>query len=459
MIMKTAIVGSSTLSIAQDLRAAVRGRVVVDGDEAYTEVRQIWNGAIEDRPALFVLCETVEDVQASVRTARAHNLPLSVRGGGHDPFGRALRAGGLVIDLTAMRHVDVDEVAKVATVAGGATVADVSAAADPHQLVAVTANVGAVGMAGFLLGGGYGPLTTRFGLAVDNLLGAELVLADGRRVWADASENDDLFWALRGGGGNFGVVTSMKLRLHSVSRVLAGLIVFPWAEAENVLRGFAETLSSASDELSALAVVLPMPDGSPAMFLGPIWSGDLDEGERVMTHLKSLGSPVMTQIAPMSYTELVHTYDSQVRNGRHYGSRTRWFADLSPEVISILIAGGTARTSPFSILALHHLHGAPARVLPDATAFGMRQKHYMLEIVPAWEPNSPDEASTHWKWASDLSSVLAPFALPGGYANFLGPEDREQIPAAYGGNARRLREVKLKFDPDNVFSSATPLPI
>jgi FAD/FMN-containing dehydrogenase len=200
----------SVSAAASDLRALMQGEVLLPGDDAYAKARQIWNGAVEHRPALFALCETVEDVQTAVRVARTHGLPLSVRGGGHDWAGRALRHDGLVIDLSLMREVTVDAATNTAQAAGGTTAADVSAAISQHGLAAVTGNVGAVGMAGLLLGGGYGPLTTRFGLALDNLLGAEVALADGRLVAADTSQNTDLFWALRGGGGNFGVVTSMR---------------------------------------------------------------------------------------------------------------------------------------------------------------------------------------------------------------------------------------------------------
>src|SRR6516225_6558631 len=236
-------------------------------DDCYDDVRQVWNGAIDHQPAVFALCETVEDVQAAVQIARRYDFPLSVRGGGHDWAGRALRHGGLVLDLSRMRQVDVDAAGPVATVAGGAIASDVSGAARPYGLAAVTGNVGAVGMAGFLLAGGYGPLTTRFGLAVDNLLGAEVVLADGRRVWADATQNSDLFWCLREGGGNFAVVTSMRVRLHPVTEILAGFILFPWTEAEKVLRGHEEIMSSAPDELSVLAGELTGPNGRPALFL------------------------------------------------------------------------------------------------------------------------------------------------------------------------------------------------
>jgi FAD/FMN-containing dehydrogenase len=442
---------------AHDLRAEMQGKVVLPGEEAYASVRQIWDGTVTRRPAMSALCESVRDVQAAVRVARAHNLPLSVRGGGHDWAGRALRDDGLVIDLTHMRDVQVDRVAKVATVAGGATCRDVNAVV-PHGLAAVTANVGAVGMGGFLLGGGYSRLSTRFGLGVDNLLGAEVVLADGRAVWADAERNPDLFWGLRGGGGNFGVVTSMRIRLHPLGRVLAGLIRFPWSEAESILREFAQIVSPAPDELSLQAGGLPAPDGNLSMFLVPVWSGELARGEEVVARLQKLGTPILTNVAPMDYADVVGLFDRHIVNGRHHVIRTQWFADVTPEMISTLVKGGVQRTSPLSFLGLSHLHGAATRVAPDATAFGMRRKHFMLDIMAEWEPTSKAEGDVHREWASGLARALAPFALPGGYANFLTGDELEQVSAAYGSNASRLREVKRRFDPDNVFSSAIPLP-
>src|SRR5215469_14459417 len=390
--------------------------------------------------------------------ARKHDFPLSVRGGGHDWAGRALRDGGLVIDLSRMRRVQVDAAGPRATFAGGATGMDVIAAAAPHGLAAVTGNVGAVGMAGFLLAGGYGPLTTRFGLAIDNLVGAEVILADGRRVWADASQNADLFWALRGGGGNFGVITSMRIRLHEVREILAGFILFPWSQACEVLRGHAEIMADAPDELSVLAGEFTGPDASPVLFLGPIWTGERAAGEKHLARLEGLGKPMLSQVGPMSLAQLLGLYDAQVVNGRHYDLRTRWLADLTPDVISAVAAAGAARTSPLSIIALHHFHGAGTRIARGATAFSMRRNHFMLEIISAWEPTSVVEAEIHRQWMSDLSATLAPNALPGGYANFLGPDCHDQIADAYGDNARRLVEVKRKYDTDNVFTSAIPLP-
>lgn len=436
----------------------MQGDVLLPDDDAYANACRIWNGAVEHRPALFALCETVKDVQTSVRVARTFGLPLSVRGGGHDWAGRALRHDGVVLDLSMMREVTVDSVKKIATVAGGAKAADVSAAASQHRLAAVTGNVGAVGMAGFLLGGGYGPLTTRFGLALDNLFGAEIVLADGRIVTADASQNTDLFWALRGGGGNFGVVTSMRIRLHSVNELLAGIILFPWSEAQSVLRGHAEIVSSAPDELSVLAGLLPARDSSPVVFIGPIWSGEPGQGREIMARLQSLGTPTLTQIGPTSYTDLIGIYDTQVVDGRHYALQTRWLADLTPDIISALVAAGIARTSPLSFIALHHFHGPGTQIAPDETAFGLRREHFLLEIVAAWDATSKEDSAVHRRWVSDLSSVLAPMALPGGYPNFLTSDDREQLGAAYGENGSRLRNLKRRYDPDNVFSSTIPIP-
>jgi FAD/FMN-containing dehydrogenase len=443
---------------ATELSDGIKGKVVAIGDDAYFRIRQIWNGAVDHQPALFAFCETVADVQNAVRIARARRIPLSVRGGGHDCAGRALRDGGLVIDLSGMRQVQVDAAARIATVAGGALAADVTAAATAHGLAAVTGNVGAVGVAGFLLGGGYGPLTPRFGLGADNLLGAEIVLADGRRVWADESHESDLFWGLRGGGGNFGVVSSMRLRLHPVSDVLAGFILFPWSEAQSILRGHADMMSSAPDELSVVACLFTGPDGNPSLFLGPVWTGGMKRGRELVAQMERLGTPSFTQVAQMSLADLLKLYDAHVVNGRHYAIQTRWLADLSPEVISAIVSAGGERTSPLSFVAIHYFHGAATRIAPGETAFPLRRNHFMLEIGAAWEPGPGDDGEAHRAWMLDLSRTIAPHALPGGYANLLAPDAHDQILDAYGANAPRLRSLKRKFDPENIFSSAIPLP-
>jgi FAD/FMN-containing dehydrogenase len=382
-------------------------------------------------------------------------MRLSVLGGGHDWAGRALCDGGLVVDMSRMRGVTVDASARVATVAGGATAADVMAAAAPYGLVAAAGNCGGVGMTGLTLGGGYGPLNGRFGLASDNLLSVEVVLAEGRIVTADAIHEPELFWALRGGGGNFGVVTSMRVRLHPVNKLIGGLIVFPWSQAAAVWRGLRDVLATAPDELTVQSGLVPGHNGEPTALLAPAWSGDLAAGERTIDALTKLGRPLATQVAPMTYSEMLGLWDARVVGGLHWAVRTRTVPGYTSEVIDVLVEAGRNLTSPQSLLPIHHFHGASTRIATDETAFANRREHFVLEIVAGWPPG---DGSAHRGWADAVSAAVAPHALPGGYPNLLGPDDHEQIADAYGGNAIRLRAAKTHYDPDGVFT-AIPLPV
>jgi FAD binding domain len=450
----------AALAAANDLRAVMQGKVVLLGDAAYPATRQIWNGAVDHQPALFAVCETTKDVQAAVQVADSHGLPLSVRGGGHDWAGRALRHDGLVIDLRQMRHVEVEAHAQIATISGGVSAGDLISATAPYGLIAVTSTIGAVGMAGLTLGGGYGPLTSRYGLALDNLLGAEVVLANGQIVTANASENAELFWALRGGGGNFGVVTSMRVRLHRPPGLLAGLILFPWSEAEQVLHGYAKAIETAADELGVIVGVLSGPNGDPVLSLAPTWSGGPAEGERIIVGLQCLGRPLLVVTGPMAYSDLLGMYNAHVVNGRHYALQTRWVSALTPEVISTLIAGGNNRTSPFTTIALHHFNGAATRVPLHATAFGLRRKHFLVEAIAAWEPDAQIDSTTHRQWAHNLSQALAPVALAGGYPNLLGPDKHDRsvmlnrsqyAPRMIFGSwaLKLLRNQRQRWDPNH----------
>ncbi|WP_395672807.1 FAD-binding oxidoreductase [Inquilinus sp.] len=448
--------GDPVLAAARDLKAQMQEGVVLPGDAAYEEARKVWNGAVDHRPAMIAFCRSVQNVQAAVRAARTHGLPLSVRGCGHDAFGRSVGTGALVIDISAMAQVEVDAADRVATVGGGTTAGAVAAAADAHGLLAVTGWHGVPGMAGLALGGGYGPLIASHGLALDNLVGAELVLADGRVVTADATHNPDLFWALRGGGGNFGVVTSLRLRLHPKCPMLGGAILFPWTDAERVLGGSAGIVASAGDSLTMLTGIFPLPDGSPGIMLAPAWTGEPDPGRTVMARLQQLGSPIHAQIGPMTYPDLLRSFDSQVVGGRHVALQSRCLPELTPRAISALIEAGGHRSSSMSAIVLQQFRGAAARIPADATAFGLRRDHVLVEIIAAWDAGAKD-GGLHRQWARTLSDVLAVGALPGGYPNTLGPDDHDRIAHAYGGNAARLLQVKRSFDPDGVFS-ATPLP-
>jgi FAD/FMN-containing dehydrogenase len=448
-----------SVSVADELRAAMSGRVALPGQERYNEGLRVWNGAVRRRPAIVAFCQQPEDVQAAVRSARRHGLELSVRGGGHDWAGRALCDGGLVIDLTGMRDVVVDPRARVATIAGGARVKDVAVAAGACGLVAALGNCGTVGMAGLTLGGGYGPLSGTCGLAADNLLGAEVVLADGRRVTAGPDAEPDLFWALRGGGGNFGVVTSLRVRLHPARAMLAGSIVYKWNEASAVLRRYAAFAATAPDELGMSVGMMPGPDGQPVIMVVPLWNGDQSRGERVMEDVQAFGTPQSAQVGPATYADMLAQFDAWVEaaDGCHWETRTRSLPALTMGAADAIIAAKARATSPLCTVFWHHFHGAATRVAPDGAAFGLRQEHLMVEIVAGWQPDG-DDGAAHRRWAHDLWQSLAPFALPGGYANLLGPHDREQAAGAYGGNAARLRTLKRRFDPDGVFTSAIPLP-
>jgi FAD/FMN-containing dehydrogenase len=382
-----------------------------------------------------------------------------VRGGGHDWAGRALRDDGLVIDLTRMRNVAVDPRALVATVAGGARAKDVAAGAGAHNLVAAMGNCGTVGMAGLSLGGGYGPLSGTCGLAADNLLGAEIVLADGRRVTAGPDAEPDRFWALRGGGGNFGVVTSLRVRLHPVRDMLAGSVIYDWNHAAAVLRRYAKFAPTAPDELGVSVGAMAGPNGEPVIMVVPLWNGDRCRGERAMEEVRGFGAPLSAEVGRATYSDLLAQFDAWVEaaEGCHWEIRTRWLPALTEGAADEIIAAKARAASPYSAIFWHHFHGATTRIAPDGAAFGLRREHLTVEIVAGWNPDG-DDGAAHRRWAEDLWRSLAPFALPGGYANLLGPDDREQGAAAYGGNAARLRALKRRFDPDGVFASAIPLP-
>jgi hypothetical protein len=446
-------------SIVDDLRAVISGEIASPSDKSYEADRRVWNGAISHRPAVIAFCQSSTDIEAAVRVARRHGIPFSVRGGGHHWAGLALRPDGLVIDLSRMRQVTVDPHSRVATVAGGTKVKDVVAAADAHGLVAALGNCGEVGMAGLTLGGGYGPLNGQYGLAADNLLGAEVVLADGRRVTTGGDEEPELYWAIRGGGGNFGVVTSMRIQMHQKRHMLAGSIVYPWSEAQPVLRHYAAFSATMPDELGVPSMVASGPDGQPAITLVPLWNGDKLQGERAMYQLQALGTPLFAQFGPMTYSEILAPIDAWVAAADHchWEMRTRSLAALTPGAVEAIITAVARKTSAYSSVFWHHFHGAATRVSAEATAFGLRQQHFMLEIVAGWDPKAT-KGSAHQQWAQDLWESLAPFTLPSSYANQLAPHDREQARDAYGSNGARLKALKRRFDPDGVFASAIPLP-
>jgi len=442
-----------TSSFFKDLTSLLTGQLVLPKDAAYEQVRQIWSGKVNKHPAAFVCCANAQDVVHTVRWARSHGLALSVRGGGHDFAGRALCDDGVVIDCSQMRAVTIDAAARTARVQGGATIGDLIGASREYGLATTTGTVSSVGMAGLTLGGGYGPLMGAYGLAADNLLSAQVVTADGHLVTASATEHADLFWGLRGGGGNFGVVVSLEYRLHPITKVLSGLLLYPLDQAREVLTYYNEFIKRAPDELTIQPGFLKMPDGMPVLFLSPTYCGPLEEGERVLTPLRTFVAPLVDQIQPVTYDALIHAMDAIVPKGRHYFIQTQSLGGLRAETIEVLVESAQRFSSPFSAISIHHFHGAASRVAASETAFAPRQDHLMVEIIAGWEPQSPEEDQMHVQWAQGYSRALAPYAFKGGYVNLLDVGEQERVPLAFGPNYERLLDLKRAYDPDDVFCS------
>jgi len=441
--------------IASELRRLVRGAVWAPADDGYDQARAVWNGAVQHRPAVVVRCAEDTDVRTALLAARSHALPISVRGGGHDWAGRAIRDGGVVIDLSALRAVRVDASAAVARIEGGVLAGDLLDTAAAHGLATPAGAVRGVGMTGMSMAGGYGGLIGRFGLALDNLLSAEVVLADGSTVVAGPDDDRDLHWALRGGGGNFGVVTSARFRLHPLGQVLGGMVMYPLELARQVLRGYQEIVATGPDELTVMAGLLTGPDGAPVVFLAPTWSGDLADGEAAVAPLTRLGAPLMTSIQAMPYPELLRLFEAGSAAGNGYALDTHWLPELTDEAIAALLEAAVGRTSPRSLLALHQFHGAAARVPEGTTAFALRRPHLLAEVIAAWTPD--EDGERHRTWLREATATLAPGALPGGYPNILSTSDGARAEAGFADNADRLRAAKRRYDPDGVFAAVAAL--
>ncbi|MBL7258883.1 FAD-binding oxidoreductase [Paractinoplanes lichenicola] len=444
----------STTDAEKMLRARLGDRLIGADQAGFAAAREVWNPAVTTQPAMVAKCTDPAEVSAVVRIAGDHGVPLSVRAGGHDWAGRALRDGGIVLDLTAMRAVTVDTSRRTATTQGGAITSDLVGTITPYGMVAATGVVGGVGLAGLTTAGGYGALIGRFGLAADNLLGADVVLADGTTAIAGPDDDTDLYWALRGGGANFGVVTELRYRLHEVPSVLAGILMFPLTEGRAVLTGYAELVAEARDDLTVMTGFLPGPQGTLA-FLCPFWSGpDLAAGERVIARMRTLGHPVVDQIMPMPYAGALRMFDASMTPGNHYLLRSRSLATVSPAAADILTDAAT-RLGPHSALIVNHFHGAAARVDPAATAFAQRTPHHPVEVIASWTPD--DSPDPHRDWADQVEEALTPIALPGGYPNLLGPQEDARARDSFGPNLERLLTLKRRYDPHTVFSAIPAL--
>ncbi len=431
----------------QGFAAALRGDLIRPEDDRYGAARAVFNAMVDRRPALIVRCASVADVMRGVEFARSHDLPLSIHGGGHSVAGKAVCDGGLMLDLSSMKGIRVDPVRRTAEAQGGLTLGEFDHETQAFGLATTLGVVSVTGIAGLTLGGGLGWLNGLHGLACDNLISAEVVTADGRLLRATEEENEDLFWGIRGGGGNFGVVTSFVYRLHPVSTVLAGGLSYPLAKAHEVLRFYHEFASGCPDELSTTASLGVTPDG--VIGVSVCYCGPLEEGERVLRPLREFGSPLADNIEPMAYTTLQNSPDAGFPPGRRHYWKSSYLKELGEEAIEIMAEYVSEMPSPATGVGLQQMHGVASRVDPTATAFPHRDEHYDFLILSQWA--DPAESERNVEWTRSLFEAMEPFFGEGVYVNNLGDEGEDRVRAAYGANYERLLDLKGKYDPTNLF--------
>jgi FAD/FMN-containing dehydrogenase len=451
----------------ETLRTRFVGELVQPGDATYDDVRRVWNGHIDRRPALLARCRGVADVMTAVRFAREHDLPTSVRGGGHAVAGHAVCDDGIVIDLSLMTGSRVDPLAQTIRVEGGCLNAHVDRESQAFGLATTGGIVSHTGIGGLTLGGGIGNLMRKFGLTIDNLRSCDVITADGEHLVASEHENPDLFWGLRGGGGNFGIVTSFELQLHPLGpTVLAGLLAWPMDDAPQVLRFLRDFMADAPDEVGLmgnlrLAPPLPViPDelhGRPIVGLVPTYAGPVTEGEEALRPLRDLPAPAVDTVVPKPYVEHQKMFDPTAPHGRHYYWRSHKLGPLADEVIDVLVEQASSITSPLSTTPIFTQGGAVSRVPEDATAFPNRGAAHDINIVASWLPDGDGER--HIEWVRRFFAALEPHSR-GVYVNFTSDDTADRVRrAAYGPEQwSRLVALKAKYDPTNFFRGNANIP-
>lgn len=437
-----------------ELARGLGGDLVLPSDPGYDAARAVWNGAVDRRPAAIAYCTGPQDVIESLHFARTRKLPFSVRAGGHNVAGNSVRERGLVIDLSRMKDVTVDPLGRVAVVQAGLDLGELDRATQAFALATTLGVNSDTGVAGLTLGGGFGRLGRKHGLACDNLLSADVVTADGRLIHASEKDNPDLFWGIRGGGGNFGIATSFEFRLHPLGpQVLHASLTYDFARLRDALHSYHELAASAPDEVSADAALVSGSSGTPLFNVSITHVGASDEGtgvlEQLMTRMRSRARPVDEQIGTASYVQLQSAGDSVFPRGRRYYWKAQFFREIDDDAIDALAEMFPAAPSPRSMFIFQHVGGAIARVPPDATAYANRDALYDGFPISIWESPREDEANI--AWARDLWAALAPSSTGGVYANNLGDEGNDRVRAAYGPNHARLAALKTRYDPSNLF--------
>lgn len=447
---------TSTLSVneaAKELGNTFSGQLLKPSDVGYDDARRVHNGLIDKRPALIARCRGVADVADAIQLTRKLGLEVAVRGGGHNVAGRATIDGGVMIDLASMKGIHIDAKARTARVQGGVTWAELNRESQLHGLAVTGGVVSSTGVAGLTLGGGLGWLMGKYGLALDNLISVELVTADGKVLRASQAEEPDLFWAVRGGGGNFGVATSFEFRLHSVGpTVTGGLIAHSFDHAIDVLKFFRDSTVSLPDEHTLFGGLVHAPDGSGTKLAAMVTChcGPLAAGEKAMRPLKQFGSPAMDALGPMPYCQLNSMLDAAYPKGALNYWKSSFLSQLSDDAIRTMVECFAECPTPMGQLLLENFHGAATRVAVGDTAFPHRAKGFNFLVLGEWmDPALTDRCIA---WARKTYARMEPFMASGRYVNYLGDDETgDPVAAAYGPNHRRLQRVKAKYDPENFF--------
>jgi FAD/FMN-containing dehydrogenase len=436
----------------ETFKTSLRGELLRPGDTDYDEARKVWNGMIDKRPGLIARCTGVADVISAVDFARTHQLLVSVRGGGHNIPGNAVCNGGLMIDLACMRSVRVDPVRRTARAEGGVTWGEFDHETQAFGLATTGGSVSDTGIAGLTLGGGLGWLAGKCGLTCDNLLSADVVTADGKLLVASASEHTDLFWGLRGGGGNFGIVTSFEYQLHPVGPVLAGMLLYPFAKAKEALAYYRDFAKAVPDEVNTMGGLLTSPDGDLMAVIAVCYNGSLDAGERVLRPLREFGPPVADQIRPMAYREVQTQLDAAAVRGRRYYIKSSFMRSISDDAIDALIDRFANVPSPHTLVFFQQLGNAANRIGAQETAFSQRDALCEWGCLSSWVDPAADGMNIGWTRA--LAEAMQPFSSGGAYITQMGVEAEEgadRIKDAFGPNYEQLVALKNKYDPTNLF--------
>ncbi len=447
---------ASVATTVSELTARMHGEVIGPGDARYDEGRAVYNAMIDKRPAAIARCHDIMDVVTALEVARAHDLPVAVRCGGHNGAGLGTVDGGIVVDLSPMSDVTVDPVANTVRVQGGATLGAVDKATHEHGLAVPAGIISTTGVGGLTLGGGLGHLSRKCGLTIDNLVAAEVVLADGSVVTADAEHEKDLFWALRGGGGNFGVVTTFTFRCHQVANVLAGPVLYAMEDAAEVLAWYRDFIGQAPEELAGFFAFLSVPPGPPfpeelhlRKVCGVVWCSTGDEDAPALKAARSFGTPLLDGIAPMPFPVWNSAFDGVYPAGDQWYWRADFVDSIPDAAIEKHVEFGAAMPTWKSTMHLYPIDGAPSRVSEDSTAWAYRDANW-AQVMVGVDPD-PANAEAIKAWAIDYWDALHPFSLGGAYVNFMMDEGQERVQATYRGNYERLAKVKAQYDPGNFF--------